>query len=147
MGQVLENFARWFTDNPTFFGFGEYFDGDTPPDIPFQVLLPLENGNLKPFTKDALQFLQTNESVNELNWGFRAYSQFQDILGLSLQDDSPLWNRHYCYYESLVYLKESIAAWLDQNILAAMTLIRPFVFANIKGTHPPGKCRSKRDPL
>ena len=126
------NFEKWFTDeDPEFFSFGEYFDGNTPPYAAFEVLLHLETENLKPFTKDALEFLKSDKSAIELNWGFRAYSQFQDLLGLTINDDSPVWNRHYCYYESLVYLRESIAAWLDQNILAAMTLVRPFLELSI----------------
>jgi len=131
MSEFLENFEKWFSEDPTFLGFGEYFDGNFPHYVPFQVLLQLENENLKPFTKDALEFLKTYKSANELNWGFRAYSEFQDLLSLSLDENSPLWNRHYCYYESLVYLRESIAAWLDQNVLAAMTLIRPFLELSI----------------
>ncbi|HNE06420.1 MAG TPA: hypothetical protein PLT08_17970, partial [Anaerolineales bacterium] len=117
--------------DPNFFAFGEYFDGSTPPFASFQILLQLDNENLKPFTKDALEFLKNDKSAIELNWGFRAYSQFQDLLGLTMSNDSPVWNRHYCYYESLVYLRESITAWLDQNVLAAMALIRPFLELSI----------------
>lgn len=132
MSEKPENFEKWFTDNnPGIFTFGEFFDGNKPPFVSLGILLQLENRNLKPFTKDALEFLQTNESAIELNWGFRAYSQFQDLLGLSLNDNSRMWNRHYCYYESIVYLRESIAAWLDQNVLAAMVLIRPFLELSI----------------
>jgi hypothetical protein len=120
-------FEKWFTENPTFVSFGEYFAGYKPPYIPFHVLLDLKDENLKPFTKNALEFLKTHESANELNWGFRAYSQFQDLLGITLSNNSPVWNRHYCYYESLVYLRESIVTWLDQNVLAAMVLLRPFL--------------------
>lgn len=125
---MSENFEKWFSDdNLEFFSFGEHFDGDTPPYVSFGVLLKLEKKNLKPFTSDALEFLKSDERAIELNWGFRAYSQFQDLLSLTINDNSPVWNRHCCYYESLVYLSESIKAWLDQNILAAMTLVRPFL--------------------
>lgn len=127
-----ENFEKWFTDeSPEFFTFGEYFDGSTPAYVSFQVLLQLDNENLKPFTKDALEFLKSDNSAIELNWGFRAYSQFQDMLGLTINDNSPVWNRHYCYYESLIYLRESIVTCLNQNILAAMTLVRPFLELSI----------------
>lgn len=34
-------------------------------------------------------------------------------------------NRHYCYYESLVYLRESASCWMSGNTLAAVTLLRP----------------------
>ena len=95
MSENRENFEKWFTDDLTFFSVGEYFDDDNPPDISFQSLLGLEKENLKPFAKDALEFLKNDETANELKWGFRAYSQFQDLLGFSVQDDTPLWNRHY----------------------------------------------------
>jgi hypothetical protein len=132
MNENLENFEKWFGDcNSGIFTFGEYFDGTKPSYVPFGILLQLENNNLKPFTRDALEFLKNDNSAIELNWGFRAYSQFQDLLGLSMNDDSPMWNRHYCYYESLVYLRESVVAWLDQNVLAAMVLIRPFIELSI----------------
>jgi hypothetical protein len=36
-------------------------------------------------------------------------------------------NRHYCYYESIIYLRESVVCWLDRNVLAALTLLRPFL--------------------
>ncbi len=129
---MSDNFERWFTDDgPEFISFGEYFSGSKAPFTSFGVLLNLDNENLKPFTRDALKFLESDKSAIELNWGFRAYSQFQDLLGLTINDDSPVWNRHYCYYESLVYLRESLTAWLDQNILAAMTLVRPFLELSI----------------
>jgi hypothetical protein len=129
---MSEDFEKWFTDDgPEFFSFGEHFDGSTVPYASFGVLLQLERDNLKPFTRDALKFLESDKSAVELNWGFRAYSQFQDLLGLTLNYNSPVWNRHYCYYESLVYLRESIAAWLDKNVLSAMTLIRPFLELSI----------------
>jgi hypothetical protein len=37
-----------------------------------------------------------------------------------------MFNRHYCYFEGLIYLRESISSWLDGNILASLTLLRPF---------------------
>src|SRR5215216_4099480 len=110
-----EDFEQWFNDDQAeFSSIGEHFSGNTAPYVSFGVLLNLEKENLKPFTRDALEFLKSDESAIELNWGFRAYSQFQDLLGLTINDNSPVWNRHYCYYESLVYLRESITAWLDQ---------------------------------
>ncbi len=125
--KTLANFEKWFSnDNSLFFAFGDYVDGDhLPPYVSFSSLLQLEN--LKPFTKDALVFLEEDEGGIELNWGVRAYSQFQDIFDLSIKNGTPVFNRHYCYYESLVYLMESITAWLDKNVLAALTLIRPFL--------------------
>jgi hypothetical protein len=131
MNESFESFGKWFTDNTIFFSLCECFDGVNLPEMPFQALLQLKNKNLKPFTKDALEYLKTNDSAIDLNWGFRAYSQFQDLFTITLGNNNPFWNRHYCYFESLVYLRESIATWLDQDVLAAMTLIRPFLELSI----------------
>jgi hypothetical protein len=49
------------------------------------------------------------------------------MLDISRESGVPVFNRHYCYYESLVYLRESIVSWLDGNVLAATTLLRPFM--------------------
>ncbi len=38
-----------------------------------------------------------------------------------------VWNRHYCFYESLFYLRDSISSWLDGNLLASLALLRPFL--------------------
>jgi hypothetical protein len=69
-------------------------------------MLDIDWNNLKPFTKDALIALEGVESFIQLKDGIRAYTQFQDILDIVItQDETPiLWNRHYCYFESLVYL-------------------------------------------
>jgi hypothetical protein len=42
-------------------------------------------------------------------------------------ETSDLVNRHYAYYEGLVYLRESVVSWLDRNVLAGLTLLRPFL--------------------
>jgi len=63
----------------------------------------------------------------QLTRGLRAYFQFQDILDVSVDDTSPLVNRHYCYYESLAYLRESVTSWLDRNVLSCLTSLRPFL--------------------
>ncbi len=123
-----DEFVKKFTTGAiTYFSHGEYFDGDTPPDTPLTTILGLSGEDLKPFTVQALQFFEDHESVKELKQGFQAYLQFQDILGVALHNNSPMENRHYCYYESLVYLRESVVSWLDKNVLAALTLLRPFL--------------------
>ncbi len=122
-----QDFLRWFTANPVYFGYGEYFEGDNPPNVPFLRLLDLKRDELKPFTQEAVDFLETHQEGQELKSGIRAYSQFQDILGVALHNRDSTQNRHYCYYESLVYLREGVLSWLDGNVLAAITLLRPFL--------------------
>ena len=74
-----------------------------------------------------LEHLEDNEDFHDLKLGIEAYSQFQDIMGIAIHGDNPIWNRHYCYFESLVYLRESVVSWLDKNFLAATVLLRPFL--------------------
>ncbi len=133
---TFDTFLKWFSNNSSFSGYGEYFNSDEPFEISMVSLLNLERKNLKPFTKDAIDALENVDTYKELKAGIRAYFQFQDILDLSLtienidsitKENTRLWNRHYCYYESLIYLKESVTSWLDKNILAGIILLRPFL--------------------
>jgi hypothetical protein len=125
----------WFSEFNVkgFTAVGEYFEGD-PPDIPLTDLLALDARNLKASSQNLLEIDGLPEnleaSMSELRWGIRAYFQFQDILSLPFTPGVAsynIFNRHYCYYESLVYLRESVVSWLDINVLAALTLLRPFL--------------------
>lgn len=58
---------------------------------------------------------------------YRAYYCFQDLMEAVLHFDAPNEHRHYCYYESLGYLREIGHTLLSGNFLATLTLIRPFL--------------------
>jgi len=125
-------FTKWFHERKTreFGSIGEYTETDAPK-IPLSQLLNIDINNLKSSTKDILDVEQQPESFKisftELTKGVHALLQFQDILEVSLDPkDGEIVNRHYAYYESLVYLRESIASWLDGNVLSALILLRPF---------------------
>jgi hypothetical protein len=95
-------------------------------------LLNLNQENLKPFTKELFNKDQQSEWLQsqlvELSRGINSLFQFQDILDITLgEPTTDLVNRHYIYYESLVYLRESVVSWLDQSVLAGLTLLRPFL--------------------
>ena len=123
-----EKFMGWFNDGINYYSLGEGFNGEIPPTYSMTSLLGLSYDELKPFTKDVLEVLERDDSFLELKLGYQAYFQFQDILNLSIESiDVPMENRHYCYFESLVYLRESLVSWLDKNVLAAITLLRPFL--------------------
>ena len=139
---------KWFNkdDSREFIAYGEY--GESPPsDISFVGLLNLNPDNLKPFTKELLDPCQQSEwlraSLSDLSRGINALFQFQDILEITLDvEDTDLVNRHYSYYESIVYLRESVNSWLDRNVLAGLTLLRPFlelsvyhIYWYIRGKH------------
>lgn len=146
---VNRTFFEYFSEpgDRAFIGFGDYFEG-TPQDVPLVELLVLNTQNLKPFTKTLIDYTALSEDaiqalLSELSRGISALSQFQDILDVSLDEDgSILVNRHYCYYESLVYLRESVVSWLDKNVLAGLTLLRPFLELSVLHLYWYLRCRT-----
>lgn len=130
MNSHQKSLLDMFNDGPGFSAYGEYFTGKKVPNIPLTTLLGIDPDSLKPFSKEVLDSFSNDNNMQELKNGIRAYQQFQDILSLSLDiegSDRELYNRHYCYYESLIYLRESAISWLEGNSLASMTLLRPFL--------------------
>ncbi len=124
--------TKWFSTQgyKKFGALGEYGESNAPI-ISLAQLLNISLDNIKPFTKDILDAEHQPEhfqaSMNELSRGLHALLQFQDILDVSLDlRDAQIINRHYAYYESLVYIRESIVSWLDGNVLSALILLRPF---------------------
>ena len=125
--------TKWFNKRGyrVFGALGEYGESNAPV-MPLATLLNISYDNIKPFTKDILDEEQQQSehfqtSMNELSRGLHALLQFQDILDVSLDlRDGEIVNRHYAYYECLVYFRESIVSWLDGNVLSALTLLRPF---------------------
>ncbi len=131
---------KWFYEggNRPITAVGEYFDGE-PPDMPLTVMLNIDPEDVKPF---ALEFMRSasdesglGSELTDLRWGLRAYLQFQDILPIGFDvGNYPTpgvfeseRRQNYCYYESLVYLRESVVSWLDRNVLASLALLRPFL--------------------
>jgi len=136
-----EDFFKWFESDIRSYGIGEYFEGEQIINVSILRLLNLKKEELKPFSRDILTNIDDGEEFQELKKGIRAYYQFQDILDCTIEmndgdinsDDLtlPLVNRHYCYFESIVYIRESLVSWLDKNVLAALTLLRPFLELSI----------------
>lgn len=124
---------------------GEYFEG-TPPDVTLFALLGLDEDRVKPFTRALLNWQDetTQNALQELARGIWAYQQFQDILDSELTEDlSPLENRHYCYYESLYYLREAATCLLDGNVLASKILLRPFLELSVSHLYWFFRCRHR----
>lgn len=130
--KLLNHFAE--DNNKVFIGVGEYFQGDPPEKALFEVL-NISESQLKPFAIELTKGAKENENIkkdlNEFCRGISAYTQFQDILDITFRETDHEINRHYCYYESLVYLREIGACFLDKNFLAAFTLLRPFMELSI----------------
>ena len=126
--KLLNHFAE--DNNKVFIGIGEYFQGDPPEKALFEVL-NIPESQLKSFAIELIKGAKEDETMkktlNEFSQGISAYTQFQDILDITFRETDPEINRHYCYYESLVYLREIGACFLDKNFLAAFTLLRPFM--------------------
>jgi hypothetical protein len=124
-------FDSLYSDAPgmQFETLGEFFSGDVPPQRSLLDSVGLSQEELKPFSAALLSEIEHEDSIKRLIRGLTSYSQFQDILSYSVdleKDPCVQYNRHYCYYESLVYLRESVRSWLDGNILGALVLLRPF---------------------
>lgn len=114
-----------------FIAVGEWFSGE-PPDMPIESVFAVSRDNL---SSRGISLLDATREVDgarkiltEYAWLARAFMQFQDILDIKVLDlTSPLVNRHYCYYESLAYLREGFITWVNGNVLASMVLLRPFM--------------------
>ncbi len=51
-----------------------------------------------------------------------------DILDIKGEmKESHNFNRHYCFFESVVYLRESVVSLYDKNVLASLAILRPFL--------------------
>ena len=126
--KLLNHFAK--DNSVAYTGIGDYFQGDPSEKALFEVLNVPES-QLNPFAieliKGAKEDETIDENVNEFSRGISAYSQFQDILEVAYRETDQVTNRHHCYYESLVYLKEIGTCFLNKNLLAAFTLLRPFM--------------------
>lgn len=143
--------SKWFSEygKRSFIGVGEYFEGNAP-DISLTALLDLNDEDLKTFTKNLLGPSELSEDADiralftELSRGINALFQFQDILSVSV--DTDLINQHYSYYESLIYLRESVVSWLDKNVLAALTLLRPFLELSLLHLYWNLRCEKSNKP-
>ena len=99
--------------------------------IPLCRLLGLQTEDLTPFAQDLTNTCQPDEIqglIEDLARGIHAFLQYQDMLAIEVDSaGSPLVNRHYCYYEALVHLREAVASWLNRNTIAANALLRSFM--------------------
>ena len=104
-----------------------------PPSRPeIRVLLQLPEESISSRTRAALELVDGDdcpESVLSLLRGVRAYFELQDVLdrASASHEGKPRFETDHCYYESVVYLRESLMAWIQGNELAAMALLRPFL--------------------
>jgi len=137
-----EFYVKWFQEdlNKSFNARAEYYPGDKIGMVPLGNILGLDVDNLKPFTKELLELEiedPLGQSINEIKKGYCAYTEFQDLLSISINLDSeenidfPIEGRHYAYYESTIYLKEIIICLIENNVLAANVLMRPFLESSI----------------
>lgn len=134
-------------EGPRFGAYAEWFDSE-PPERPLSQILGLEGWQaneiaswmLGPECPEGMQVM-----IQQVSRGIQAYMQFQDCLQITFTLDEGLepFNRHYLYFESLVYLRESAAAWLSGNSLAACTLLRPFLELALSHAYWHAKCEGR----
>lgn len=134
---MSENFyKRWFIEfeGPNFQSVAEYYN-ETNPNVPLEMVLNLDRSNLKPFTSELLELSPKDPistQLDNIRKGVIAYYQFQDLLAVKFpsietENNLPLHSRHYAYFESMTYLKETVISLIDTNLLATQTLMRPFL--------------------
>ncbi len=104
-----------------------------PPSRPeIRVLLQLPEEAISSRTRAALELVDGDSCPDEvlsLLRGVRAYFELQDVLTgrIASFEGKPIFEIDHCYYESIVYLRESLMAWIQGQELAAMALLRPFL--------------------
>ena len=136
----FERFKKWFPEQREYLSIVRDPDCQGSPDRILLTIIGISRKNLKPYTEDLFSLFRDNQEFSELVNGIQAYLEFQDILDISINaqlDFKPrtaaeilrmhVWNRHYCFHESLLYLRDSISSWLDGNMLASLALLRPFL--------------------
>ena len=111
----------------------DYFTGD-PKKKDFYSLLNITKDNLNVLGNKLLSGKdipdELVEELDKLNWGVRSLLQFQDILSITFdvkKKDFHFFSPHYCYYESIVYIREIVISFLNINIISVSALIRPFL--------------------
>lgn len=123
MNNSEEYIKKWFFNKIKFSSYVEYINpNESVPVADLIRVLGIDTKDMKGFSKETLNFFTDSETYQEFSNAIRAFTQFQDIFNLSLNgNDLPserdMFNRHYCYFEGLIYLRESVSSWLDGNIL------------------------------
>ena len=131
--EVVLEFLR--KRNRSYSAFAEYYQGvplrislDKSFQFLFEELNPFGHAMLK--NGDSM----LNGRLDRVARYSSAYLQFQDLIDLSFSvgDDVKrakefIYNRGYFYYESLLFLRSSILAAINTNLLSALTTLRPFV--------------------
>lgn len=127
-------FFEWFNPERSVTASGYYLPpGDNSLKTIITSFIGLNLENIKPFTQAVIDNERSLNLLDHAVKGMLAYSEFQDILSIRLGNDHSKENRdeiasrHYCFYESVYYLRQSFASWLDGNVLASVTLLRPFM--------------------
>lgn len=130
-----------FSYESPFVGFAEYFHGE-PPDFSITKILNIKKEELNTFgkitVKESYDEKEINNFLKKLKFGVHAYMQFQDLLdqSLTLADEKDIEKdlfhcRHYCYFESLVYLRQCVIGLLNNNVISSLVLMRPFLELSI----------------
>jgi hypothetical protein len=77
-----------------------------------------------------------NKYLIKMSWGIRSYISIQDVFDYSVKEipenSKELFDGHnYCYFESLVYLRQITWNIVNANSLSAICLLRPFLELSI----------------
>lgn len=116
--------------------FVESFEG-APPEYSLARAMMISARSLPPSAKRLLVELNPDaplvHEANDFAIAYRAYWAFQDLMESALVFDASIEHRHYCYYESLGYLREIGRCLLHGNYLAVLCRMSTNTFlADIK---------------
>ena len=127
-----------FAHESPFIGIAGYFHGEQP-GFPITKILNIKKEELNSFGKKRTAEVnccgkEINSYLEKLKFGVHAYMQFQDLLdqSLTMADEKDIEKdlfhcRHYCYFESLVYLRQCVISLLNNNVISSLVLMRPFL--------------------
>lgn len=137
----MNNSEKDFYYKTPFIGYAEFFEGN-PPEPNLLNILNISRKELNSFGMENIMKRKKEPEINayfkKLSYGIQAYLQFQDLLdySISVQDPDAMKEdlfacRHYCYFESIVYLRQTTISLFNNNSLSALVLMRPFLELSI----------------
>lgn len=141
-------FGDFFNDNSIIFGSLVELQSTNPREMNISEIFNINSSLISEFgdtllSNDIPDGLK--KVLTEISWAIRAYNGYQDIFDYKIsltqgesKDNTDIlarqmldFNRDYCYFESIAYLKEAFVCLLNGNMLATIVLLRPFLELSI----------------
>lgn len=124
------NLFQWLIKTHRIHTVSNYYS-KSPINVNLKQIIGIESELTSPYIEKLSRFCGNDILLRDNLMGYECYQQFQDILDTLVFEDAPILHQNYCYFESIVYLREIITSWANQNLLASMVLLRPFLELSI----------------